>query len=186
MGGIELGRVARQRLGVEQRRVLRALVVCVAVLTSSIPAAFAQDPSARVEAALARIEARATMLSRQLLVRLDQARSERQPIATHCIDDKLTEVHALIRIIQRDQERLAAALRMHDDCEVHRIENTLRVQRRRVWELTREGRRCDDANGLAGNEQTQIEVTIDPDTPNIDPTHLPAERPRGAPRPLGY
>jgi hypothetical protein len=163
------------------RAALAALVVSVALAPSL---ASAQLSTSTVEERLKRIEMRATMLSRQLLFRLDQARAERLPIETHCFDAKLTEVHALLRVIQRDKDLLAAGARSGEDREARRVGVILRVLRRRVVELTREARRCDDPRGLRGLSDFEIEVTVDADTPRMDPTVVP--RPPPPRRPLHH
>jgi len=119
----------------------------------------------------ARIERRAELLSRRVQQQLDEARrSGLAPLVT-CLDDVLSQVNSLRRMIRRRAELLDQAIRLSDAARRRHAFSVLTVMGRRIGELDRASRACHGERPDSPG-RTRVTVTIDRSVPREDPTSI--------------
>jgi hypothetical protein len=155
---------------------LAAAIAASAVLVSA--SVSAQAPAAGSGQAtalddLARVQRWGELLSRRVMIALDEARRSRNPIRVQCLDRSLSQVHSTLRELERRAERVARGRRPDSQMLRHDL-SVVRVLGRRFGELEQEARVC-NGEVAAERSRTLLVVTIDPEVPREDPTRLRRE-----------
>lgn len=137
-------------------------VVIVVALLSLGTTASAEPTAGDVRAQLEQTEHASFRLARLVSTHLANARAWRQRRQARCLDELLSEVHAL---------GLQARARRRSSIEEERLAVIHRTLHSRLERLRLDSRQC---LGHARTEtRTVVTVEIDPSTPNDDPTDLP-------------
>lgn len=109
---------------------------------------------------------------RRLLGLLDRARSNRSPRQVACVDGKLTQINSFGRTLADRRARLLAAEGRGDAATVRHERRVIRTMHARLRELEREGRACVFPGAAARGSHTVVEVIIDEDVPDVDPSRF--------------
>ena len=137
-------------------------VVIIVALLSLGTTASAEPTEGDVRVQLEQTERASFRLARLVSTHLANARAWRQRRQARCLDDLLSEVHAL---------GLQARARRRSGIEEERLEVIHRTLDARLDRLRVDSRRC---LGHARVEtRTVVTVEVDPGTPTDDPTDLP-------------
>ncbi|HUB09236.1 MAG TPA: hypothetical protein VMB50_19690 [Myxococcales bacterium] len=113
---------------------------------------------------------------REVLDRLEEARKERDLVKLNCINEKLTQVKALLRIAEQSyvglQEAVARAANDNAEHEFAKIE----IARQRVAELRAEAEQCIGQLAYVVDEKTVVTVETPEGLPDAT-TNPPAAEP---------
>jgi hypothetical protein len=113
---------------------------------------------------------------REVLDRLEEARKERDLVKLNCINEKLTQVKALLRIAEQSyvglQEAIARAANDNAEHEFAKIE----IARQRVAELRAEAEQCIGQLAYVVDEKTVVTVEAPEGLPDAT-TNPPAAEP---------
>lgn len=137
------------------------------------PAPEATSDATSVAARATRSEHRAEQVSRAVSRLLDGARVERRRTETACLDQTLSEINAVRRMLRHHRRGLDTAV----GHERRRQATVFGVLEDRVDTLQLQAFRC-EGRVVVGNGETRVITEISPDTPDLDPTVIP--RPRGS------
>jgi hypothetical protein len=118
-----------------------------------------------------RIEERGTQLSRRVTSMLDEARRENDVIRVTCLDDKLTQVNAHRRTLASRVESLREATQVADEGRRNHEFTVISVLSQNLTELERGANEC-IGQDLFETGNTRVTTTIDPQTPDDDPSVL--------------
>jgi hypothetical protein len=112
---------------------------------------------------------------------LDQARIGRDRLGARCLDRTLSEVHAVVRMVEETRRAVA---RLEPAERRHRA-RLLVVLRDRLSVLERRALRCEGGEEAVrrASGETIVEMTVSRDLPDVDPAEIP--RPHVGPRPFG-
>ncbi len=131
-----------------------------------------QDVLTQADAILARIDAAAATVRRQL----ESARQARDVVKTLCLNDKLSQTDVANRSARDRQSALLAAVQRNDAELANHEFAIMTVLRQRVEQLTAEANQC-IGEEMAFIGQTAIVTTIDPNLPGEDNTANPSTDP---------
>jgi hypothetical protein len=116
-----------------------------------------------------RIGTRAVQTSRRVQQMLDEARRERDIIRVTCLNDKLTQVNANLRGVETRSESLREAVQMNDDDRRNHEFTVLTVLGQKFRTLEQEANQC-LGQDIFETGTTRVETSIDPATPEEDPS----------------
>lgn len=119
-----------------------------------------------------RIGTRATQISRRVQQMLDQARRERDIMRVTCLNDKLTQVNANLRTAGARSDSLREAVQMNDDGRRNHEFTVITVLGQKFRTLEQEANQC-IGQDIFETGTTRVETTVDPETPDEDPTTVP-------------
>jgi hypothetical protein len=119
-----------------------------------------------------RISERGTALSRRVAGMLDEARREGDVIRVTCLDDKLTQINAHLRTLSARIESLQESIQVSDDGRRNHEFTVISVIAQNLTELDRAASEC-IGQDIYDTGATRITTTIDPNTPDEDPTVIP-------------
>jgi len=102
-----------------------------------------------------------TRIRGRLAAGLDEARASGDHRGARCYDDKLSQVHAALRMAELRYSELERAVERGDAPQRVHIEQVMRVLRRRMVELYRHSRRC-PSNVTSHEGRVRVTVTVDP------------------------
>ncbi len=111
---------------------------------------------------------------------LDQARREGDVLRVTCLDDKLTQVNAHVRTLGDRVEALQDSVRVADEDRRNHEYTVITVLGQNLTQLDRAASEC-MGQDMYETGTTRVVTTIDPDTPNVDPTRLSPVLPEGIP-----
>lgn len=127
-----------------------------------------QEQLTQADASLARMDAAATSVRRQL----EGARSARDVVKVLCLNDKLNQVDVAIRSARDRRGALEqAANRRDNDLANHEL-TILTVLRQRVEQLTAEANQCIGVDAYYVGD-AKVTTTIDSNIPQQDPSAYP-------------
>jgi hypothetical protein len=115
------------------------------------------------------IQTRGTQLSRRIAAMLDEARRERDIIRVTCLNDKLTQVNANLRTLTERMENLSQAVQAQDTSRRNHEYTVVTVLGQKFSTLEQEANQC-IGQDLYETGATRVTTTIDPSTPDEDPT----------------
>lgn len=123
-----------------------------------------------------RIHTGAQTLSQRVMSMLDEARREGDVVRVTCLDDKLTQINAHARTLSDRIESLQQATTTADSDRRNHEFTVISVLGQNFTQLER------DANECVGQSQfetgaTRVVTTIDPETPDGDPSLIADESP---------
>lgn len=118
-----------------------------------------------------RIDERGTQLSRRVTAMLDEARRENDVIRVTCLDDKLTQINAHRRTLSSRVESLQQAAQVADEGRRNHEFTVISVLSQNLTELERAANEC-IGQDLFETGNTRVTTTIDPQTPDDDPSVL--------------
>lgn len=118
-----------------------------------------------------RIDERGTQLSRRVTAMLDEARRENDVIRVTCLDDKLTQINAHRRTLTSRVESLQQAAQVADEGRRNHEFTVISVLSQNLTELERAANEC-IGQDLFETGNTRVTTTIDPQTPDDDPSVL--------------
>lgn len=127
-----------------------------------------------------RIETRGTQISRRVMSMLDEARRERDIIRVTCLNDKLTQINAHLRTLQSRRQNLQEAVQTGDDGRRNHEFTVITVLGQHFTTLEQEANQC-IGQDIFETGTTQVVTTIDPSTPDEDPSTLPQPPGPGVP-----
>ncbi|WP_157069221.1 hypothetical protein [Sandaracinus amylolyticus] len=119
-----------------------------------------------------RIQERGTTLSRRVGSMLDEARREGDVIRVTCLDDKLTQINAHRRTLTDRVESLQTASQVGDEGRRNHEFTVISVLAQNLDQLERAASEC-IGQDIYETGATRITTTIDPATPDEDPTVIP-------------
>ncbi len=119
-----------------------------------------------------RIGTRANQISRRVQQMLDEARRERDIMRVTCLNDKLTQVNANIRTAGARSDSLREAVQMNDDDRRNHEFTVMTVLSQKFRTLEQEANQC-IGQDIFETGTTRVETSIDPSTPDEDPTTVP-------------
>lgn len=117
----------------------------------------------------ARVDERGAQLSRRVASMLDEARRENDVIRVTCLDDKLTQINAHRRTLAARVESLQDASNVGDEGRRNHEFTVITVLAQNLTELERAANEC-IGQDLFETGTTRITTTIDPTTPDDDPS----------------
>jgi hypothetical protein len=120
-----------------------------------------------------RIGSRATQTSRRVQRMLDEARREQDIIRVTCLNDKLTQINANLRALETRADSLRQAVQMSDDDRRNHEFTVLSVLNQKFRTLEQEANQC-LGQDIFETGATRVETSIDPATPEEDPSAVPA------------
>lgn len=115
---------------------------------------------------------RGEQLSRRVASMLDEARRENDVIRVTCLDDKLTQINAHRRTLGARTESLQEASQVGDEGRRNHEFTVISVLAQNLTELERAANEC-IGQDIFETGTTRVTTTIDPNTPDEDPTVLP-------------
>jgi len=127
-----------------------------------------------------RIETRGTQISRRVMSMLDEARRERDIIRVTCLNDKLTQINAHLRTLQSRRENLQEAIQTGDEGRRNHEFTVITVLGQHFTTLEQEANQC-IGQDIFETGTTQVVTTIDPSTPEEDPSNIPTPPPPSVP-----
>lgn len=119
-----------------------------------------------------RTQTRGEQLSRRVASMLDEARRENDVIKVTCLDDKLTQINAHRRTLSDRVESLQEASQVGDEGRRNHEFTVITVLGQNLTELERAANEC-VGQDLYETGTTRVTTTIDPSTPDEDPTLIP-------------
>jgi hypothetical protein len=150
-----------------------------ALAQHSAPASALSDPEKlqNSEEQLARMKA----ALKQVLGRVEDARNEKDVVKLNCVNEKLTQIKALLRVAEQADIALHEALATRDpgaDSELQKIG----IARTKIDALRGESEGCIGQLAYVVDERTTVEVQQPEGLPEQDVTdRKPPEAPRSAP-----
>ena len=111
---------------------------------------------------------------------LDQSRREGDVLRVTCLDDKLTQVNAHVRTLGDRVEALEEAVRLADEARRNHEYTVIIVLGQNLVVLDRSASEC-IGQDMYETGTTRVVTTIDPSTPDIDPTDLVIVHTEGVP-----
>ncbi|MBN8615787.1 MAG: hypothetical protein J0L92_34660 [Deltaproteobacteria bacterium] len=111
---------------------------------------------------------------------LDQSRREGDVLRVTCLDDKLTQVNAHVRTLGDRVEALQEAVRLADEARRNHEYTVIIVLGQNLVVLDRSASEC-IGQDMYETGTTRVVTTIDPNTPDIDPTDLVIVHTEGVP-----
>ncbi|MGF1466073.1 MAG: hypothetical protein ACFCGT_08055 [Sandaracinaceae bacterium] len=117
----------------------------------------------------AEIAQRGESVSRQLLQQLDEARRQNDIILVTCLNDKLTQVNTHRRTLESRTSSLEEAANLGDESRRNHEFTVITVLGQHFATLQAEANSCLGIDEYAVGV-TALDVTVDPATPDIDPT----------------
>ena len=118
-----------------------------------------------------RIQRHGTQISRRIASMLDEARREGDIIRVTCLNDKLTQVNANLRTVDQRLGSLREAVDGNDTGRRNHEYTVLTVLGQKFNVLEQEANQC-IGQDIFETGATRVTTTIDPDTPDEDPTVL--------------
>ena len=115
---------------------------------------------------------RGDQLSRRVAAMLDEARRENDVIRVTCLDDKLTQINAHRRTLAARAESLTEASQVGDEGRRNHEFTVISVLAQNLTELERAANEC-IGQDIFETGTTRVTTTIDPNTPEEDPTLVP-------------
>jgi hypothetical protein len=152
-------------------------VVCALAAAPAHAQAQTPDPQTAAQADAERALSRAWQVSRRVANGLDRARTARDQIQMHCLDQTLAEVHAVLRMLRHHEKHLDGL----DAGEVRHLRSVFQVLARRLTDLEGQAMVCEGAEPSQERAVTRVEVWVSPDTPQIDPSQPPRPLPQRGP-----
>lgn len=119
-------------------------------------------------------------LSVRIQAMLDQARREGDVLRVTCLDDKLTQVNAHVRTLGNRVEALQEAIRLADESRRNHEYTVVVVIGQTLTSLERAASEC-IGQDLYETGTTRVVTTIDPSTPDLDPSVLVTVSPESVP-----
>ena len=110
-------------------------------------------------------------LSMRVQGMLDQSRREGDVLRVTCLDDKLTQVNAHVRTLGDRVEALQEAVRLADEARRNHEYTVIIVLGQNLVVLDRAASEC-IGQDMYETGTTRVVTTIDPNTPDINPTDL--------------
>ncbi|MBX7196232.1 MAG: hypothetical protein K1X94_29520 [Sandaracinaceae bacterium] len=110
-------------------------------------------------------------LSSRVQGMLDQSRREGDVLRVTCLDDKLTQVNAHVRTLSDRVEALQEAVRVADEARRNHEYTVIIVLGQNLVVLDRAASEC-IGQDMYDTGTTRVVTTIDPSTPDINPTDL--------------
>jgi hypothetical protein len=129
-----------------------------------------QEELAQAETVLARIDAAAGTVRRQL----ETARAARDVVKTLCLNDKLSQVDVANRSARDRQSALKSAVQRNDSELANHEFTIMTVLRQRVEQLTAEANQC-IGEEMAFVGQTQVTMSQETNLPGDDTTDPPSD-----------
>lgn len=132
-----------------------------------------------------KLEASAENLARmktalkQVLGRVEEARNEKDVVKLNCVNEKLAQIKALLRVAEQADIALHEAIATRDpgaETEFSKIA----IARTKVEGLRGESEQCIGQLAYVVDEKTTVEVILPADLPDFDPARR-REPPRGPP-----
>lgn len=121
-----------------------------------------------------RIGTRANQISRRVQQMLDEARRERDIMRVTCLNDKLTQVNANLRTASSRSDALREAVQMNDDDRRNHEFTVMTVLSQKFRTLEQEANQC-IGQDIFETGTTRVETSIDPSTPDEDPSTVPTQ-----------
>ena len=125
-------------------------------------------------------ERRGLEISRRVSAMLDEARRENDIIRVTCLNDKLTQINAHLRTLQSRRENLQEAIQTGDDGRRNHEFTVITVLGQHFTTLEQEANQC-IGQDIFETGTTQVVTTIDPSTPEEDPSNIPTPPPPSVP-----
>ncbi len=126
------------------------------------------DPQ-KVEQAYRHLE-RMREVVKQVLSRLEDARSEKDIVKLNCVNEKLTQVKGLLRVAEQTHVALLEAVAQQDDnAEVEYAR--IAIARTKVDQLRAEAEGCIGQLAFVVDQKTTVEVEQSKELPEGDVTH---------------
>ena len=127
-----------------------------------------------------RIRQRGGQISQRIQAMLDEARRERDIIRVTCLNDKLTQVNANLRTLEQRTEALQGAVQGQDASRRNHEFTVITVLDQKFNVLEQEANQC-IGQDLFETGATRVTTTVDPATPEEDPTVISEVPPIGVP-----
>ena len=113
---------------------------------------------------------------RDVLVRVEEARKERDLVKLNCLNEKLTQVKALLRIAEQSYIALQEAIARADPDQSGHEYAKIEIARQRVTELRAEAEQCIGQLAYVVDEKTVVTVETPQGLPDVT-TNPPATQP---------
>jgi hypothetical protein len=151
--------------------------VVIAVLGAMVASsALAQQPRAKAGADPDKLEAAADNIARmkgaqkQVLTRAEAARNEKDVVKLNCVNEKLTQIKALIKVAEQANQSLRESVATSDQGGVADF-SKIAIARTKVDRLRTESEACVGQLAYMVDERTTVEV--------VQPSGLPGSRGEG-------
>lgn len=127
-----------------------------------------------------RVQGHGSQISHRVQAMLDEARRERDIIRVTCLNDKLTQVNANLRTLEQRIENLRSSVQAQDAGGRNHQFTVVTVLGQKFNVLEQEANQC-LGQDIFETGATRVTTTIDPSTPDEDPTHVPEMPPPEVP-----
>jgi hypothetical protein len=114
---------------------------------------------------------------------LGNVRASGDRVRSVCVDGRLTEIHALLRLALERRQRLHRAVEAGDRIAVEREQALVGKLANDVRRLERQAFACVDPEPSVAAERTRVIATIEPWVPHVDVSELPSPLPSARMRP---
>jgi hypothetical protein len=134
-------------------------------------AQMAQSPQAAIQTTRRRasglerarqLYADGSRISLELSLSLDEARRRRDRRWIRCLDDKVAQINATLRVAELRYDELEQAVEASDNTRVRRLLSIFEVLRERILDLELEASACPGSQTRVREGRTQVRVYVEP------------------------
>ena len=102
-----------------------------------------------------------------------QARDEKDIVKLNCVNEKLNQVHGLLRVSEQSADELHQAAAQHEDDAADHAWAKVSIAGRRIQQLRQDAEQCIGQLAFYNDDKTVVTVEVPAGLPSNDPTLVP-------------